>query len=119
MKLSAPKQITWLISVVLIVVGIVAEFVDLSIVTQYNFWIMTVAAVLLALATSLKGLKVADRVRASRCTVGPDDSWSAPTYLFEQALATNDRGQRFLFFVIQRSDGVIRFAMNFTRPHFL
>ncbi|MEJ2561427.1 MAG: hypothetical protein P8Z42_01935 [Anaerolineales bacterium] len=40
----------------IIVVGIVAEFVDLSIVTQYNFWIMTVAAVLLALATFLKGL---------------------------------------------------------------
>ncbi len=56
MKLSAPKQITWWISVVLIVVGVVAQFVDLSILTKYNFWIMTVSAVLLALATYLKGL---------------------------------------------------------------
>lgn len=56
MKLSAPKQITWLISVVLIVVGVVAEFVTIGFVTDYNFWIMTIAAVLLALATYMKGL---------------------------------------------------------------
>ncbi len=56
MKLSAPKQITWLISVVLVIVGVVAEFVDLSIVTDYNFWIVTAGAVLLALATYLQGL---------------------------------------------------------------
>jgi hypothetical protein len=56
MKLSAPKQITWWISVVLVVLGVIAEFVDLSVVTEYNFWIVTVGAVLLALATYLEGL---------------------------------------------------------------
>jgi len=56
MKLNAPKQITWLISVALVVVGVIAEFVDLSVVTEYNFWVVTAGAVLLALATYLKGL---------------------------------------------------------------
>lgn len=56
MKLNAPKQITWLISIVLVVAGVLAEFIDLSVVTEYNFWIVTAGAVLLALATYLKGL---------------------------------------------------------------
>ena len=56
MRLNAPKQVTWLVSVVLVVVGVVAEFVDLAVVTENNFWIVTIGAVLLALATYLKGL---------------------------------------------------------------
>jgi len=87
MKLSAPKQITWLISVVLIIVGVVAEFVDLAVVTQYNFWIVTVGAVLLAFATYLKGLQDSTRVRANRSTVGPTDNWSAPHFYLRTFVA--------------------------------
>ena len=56
MNLSAPKQVTWLVSVVLIVVGVIAEFVDLAVVTDNNFWIVTVGAVILAVANYMKGL---------------------------------------------------------------
>ena len=56
MRLNAPKRITWLISVALVVVGVLAKVIDLSVVTEYNFWIVTAGAVLLALATYLKGL---------------------------------------------------------------
>ncbi len=56
MKLNAPKQITWLISVALVVLGVIAEFVEIGVVSDYKFWIVTAGAVLLALATYLKGL---------------------------------------------------------------
>jgi hypothetical protein len=54
MKLSEPKVITFLIAVVIAVVGLLAYFgVFLG---GYEFWIMLVAFVLLALANLLKGL---------------------------------------------------------------
>ena len=56
MQLSPPKQITWLISVVLVVVGVIAEFVDLAVISDLRFWIVVASAVILALATYLKGL---------------------------------------------------------------
>lgn len=56
MNLSAPKQVTWLVSVVLIVVGVIAQFVDLAAITDYNFWIVTIGAVILAVASYVKGL---------------------------------------------------------------
>ena len=43
-------------SVVLGAVGIVAEFVDLAVLTDYNFWLVAASAIILALATYLKGL---------------------------------------------------------------
>ena len=56
MKLSPPKQVTWWIALVLAVLGIVAEFVSLGIITTYNFWFVAVSAVLLLIATIVKGL---------------------------------------------------------------
>jgi len=53
MKLSAPKKIVWLISLVLAVLGVVFSFA--GILTDYNFWIVVVAYVLLFLGTVLKG----------------------------------------------------------------
>mgnify|MGYP001101874640 CR=1 FL=1 len=54
MKLSEPKVITFLISVVIAVVALLAYFgIFLG---GYEFWILLVAFALLALANLLKGL---------------------------------------------------------------
>jgi hypothetical protein len=45
-----------LVALVLAVVGLVGELVDISVITDYSFWIVLVAAVLLLLATYLEGL---------------------------------------------------------------
>lgn len=55
MKLNAPKKVTWLVAVVLGVLGILAFFVTIPFVSAYAFWFVVVAFVLLALATYLKG----------------------------------------------------------------
>jgi len=54
--MNAPKKVTWLICLVLIVVSIVAKFVAIPFVTANAFWVLAVGAVLLLLATLLKGL---------------------------------------------------------------
>jgi len=56
MKLSAPKQNTWWIAVVIGAVGIVAKFVAIPFLSAYAFWLVVIAFILLALATYLKGL---------------------------------------------------------------
>ncbi|MBN2355498.1 hypothetical protein JXO59_05255 [candidate division KSB1 bacterium] len=54
-RLSAPKKLTWLISVILAVVSIVAWFVPLGIVTTYAFWLLFIGFLLLFLGTTVKG----------------------------------------------------------------
>ena len=58
MKMNAPKTVTWIIAVVIGVIGILAGLGILSIsgITTYAFWMVAAAFVLLALATLLKGL---------------------------------------------------------------
>jgi len=56
MKLNAPKQVTWLIAVVLGVLGILAQFITIPFVTDNNFWFVVVGFVLLALATYIRDL---------------------------------------------------------------
>ncbi len=56
MKLSAPKNITWWIAVVIGVLGILGQFVSIPFVSDSAFWFEAVAFVLLALATYLKDL---------------------------------------------------------------
>ncbi|MEN8098685.1 MAG: hypothetical protein ABFQ89_06375 [Chloroflexota bacterium] len=56
MKLNAPKQITWLIALVLVVLGILGQFVGVDILANLSFWFMFIAAVLLLVATYLPGL---------------------------------------------------------------
>ena len=56
MKLNAPTQNFWWISVILVVLGVVAKFVTITFVTAYSFWFVTVGFVLLALSTVLKGM---------------------------------------------------------------
>jgi hypothetical protein len=56
MKLSAPKQITWWIALVVGVIGVLAHLVIIPVLSGYAFWLVVVAFVLLILATLLKDL---------------------------------------------------------------
>jgi len=56
MKLSAPKQIVWIISLVLGILGVLSLYVAIPVITPHAFWVMVVAWVILILATYLKGL---------------------------------------------------------------
>lgn len=55
MKLSAPKKIVWILSIVLVVLGIIGFFITIPFVTGYAFWFVAVGWFLLFLGTSLKG----------------------------------------------------------------
>ncbi len=56
MKLSAPTQPVWIISVVLGVLGILADVVPIAALAGYSYWMVCIAFILLALATMLKGM---------------------------------------------------------------
>lgn len=56
MRLSAPKQITWWIAVIVGVIGIIGTFVALPVVGDFAKFLVMFGFVLLALATYLKGL---------------------------------------------------------------
>ena len=57
MKLSAPKQITWIIALVLGIVGILATLVALPIITPaIGFWLVVVGWALLLIASVTRGL---------------------------------------------------------------
>ena len=57
MKLSAPKQITWIIALILGIVGILANLVALPVITPaLGFWLVVVGLALLLIATITRGL---------------------------------------------------------------
>jgi len=56
MKLSAPRQITWWIALVLAVVGLIASLVTIPVLSGLAFWIVFVAAALLLVASFIPGL---------------------------------------------------------------
>jgi hypothetical protein len=56
MKLSAPKVITWLIAVVLGVLGIVGRLTHTAPLSTYSMWLVVAGFGLLALATLLRDL---------------------------------------------------------------
>ena len=57
MKLSAPKQITWIIALILGIVGILANLVALPVITPViGFWLLALGWVLLVIATIVHGL---------------------------------------------------------------
>ncbi|MGB8984006.1 MAG: hypothetical protein WCC12_19205 [Anaerolineales bacterium] len=55
MKLSAPKQITWIIAVVLGVLGLLGYF-GLPVVGAFAFWLAFLGFAVLAVATFVQGL---------------------------------------------------------------
>ena len=54
--LSAPKNITWWIALVLAVLGIIFNFVEFQPLSQFSFWFVVASAVLLLIATRFKGI---------------------------------------------------------------
>jgi Co/Zn/Cd efflux system component len=55
MKLSAPKQITFWVAVVVAVIGLIASFVAIPVLSGYAFWIVVLGFVILALGNLLEG----------------------------------------------------------------
>ena len=56
MDLSAPKRITWWVSVIIGAVGVLAYLVTIPVLSGFAFWLVTIAFVLLAVATAVKSL---------------------------------------------------------------
>ena len=59
MKTNAPKQITWIIALILGVVGILANLVDIPVITpEIGSWLVVAGWALLLIATSTRGIKL-------------------------------------------------------------
>jgi hypothetical protein len=57
MKLSAPKNLTWIIGVVLGVLGLLGNFMPtLPVVGGFSFWLVFLGFAVLAVATFVEGL---------------------------------------------------------------
>ena len=56
MKLTPPKQVTFIIAVLVALLGIVAALVKIPALSSINIWIVAIAFLLLALANVSKGL---------------------------------------------------------------
>jgi len=56
MELSAPKQLTWWVAVIVGAVGILAYLVTIPVLSGFAFWLVAIGFVLLAVATAVKGL---------------------------------------------------------------
>jgi len=57
MKLSAPKQVTWIIALILGVVGILANLTSIPVITStIGYWLLVVGWALLLIATITHGL---------------------------------------------------------------
>jgi hypothetical protein len=57
LHLSPPQNITWWIALVLAVLGVIGYFVkSVPVLSQFSFWFVLVSAVLLLIATRVRGL---------------------------------------------------------------
>jgi len=56
MRLNAPKVVTWWVALVLAVLGVLATFVTIPVLSGFAFWLVVIAAALLLLATAMEGL---------------------------------------------------------------
>ena len=56
MKLSAPKNATFFVALILIVLGLVAKLGLVAAIAGYAFWLVFAGAVLLVLSVVLSGL---------------------------------------------------------------
>jgi predicted membrane metal-binding protein len=57
MKLNAPKQITWIVAMILGIVGIAANLTSIPVITPViGFWLVGLAWALLLVATITRGL---------------------------------------------------------------
>jgi hypothetical protein len=56
MKLNAPKVVTWIIALILGIIGLVGQLVTIPVISGLAFWIVFVALVLMLLAAYFPGL---------------------------------------------------------------
>lgn len=56
MKTNAPKQVTWLIALIVGLLGLIGHFVNIPYVTEYQYWLVVIAWAILVLANMMKGL---------------------------------------------------------------
>ena len=56
LHLSRPKDVTWIVALVLVLLAIVGKVGSVAALTQYAFWLAVAAAVLLLVATMVEGL---------------------------------------------------------------
>ncbi len=56
MQLSAPKQITFWIAVVVAVIGLIAFLVPIPVLSGFAFWIVVLGFIILAVANLVEGL---------------------------------------------------------------
>lgn len=56
MRLSAPTQVVFIISLILAVLALIGHFVNIPIVTQYQFWLAIAGYVVLAAGCMMKGV---------------------------------------------------------------
>lgn len=56
MKLSPPKNITWWIALILVVLAVLGTLVTIPVISGLAFWLAVISAVLLLIATMVKGL---------------------------------------------------------------
>jgi len=56
MRFNAPKNTTWWIAVILGVLGILGAIISIPVISEYAFWFVAAAFILLALATYFKNL---------------------------------------------------------------
>jgi threonine/homoserine/homoserine lactone efflux protein len=56
MDLSAPKQVTFWIAVILAVLGLLGQLATIPVLSAFSFWILLVGFILLAAGCFLKGL---------------------------------------------------------------
>ena len=56
MRLSPPKNVTFLVAVILFFLGMVGTFGNVAVLTSFDPWLLVAAFVVLALGVMLKGL---------------------------------------------------------------
>lgn len=56
MKITPPKKTTYIISVIIFVLGVLAALIQLPILSSINIWVVAIAFLLLAIANVTKGL---------------------------------------------------------------
>ena len=53
---SSPKQITWIIGLACGILGIVGHYMHVSILTEYNYPLLLIGFIALAVGTTFRGL---------------------------------------------------------------
>lgn len=53
---SSPMKITWIIGMILGILGIIGHFVDIQYLSEYNFTLLLIGFIVLALGTTFRGI---------------------------------------------------------------